>query len=79
MGVNHHIKACYNGKCANEECKKEFKEDFIIYKCEECNEYFCYACFCKQHYERHKKPIQWLEYRIKNGKPQITRDPHDPP
>lgn len=66
-------------KCGNDECKTEFKENFIIYKCEECDKFCCYSCFCKYHYERHKKPVKWLEYRIINGKFIITRDPHDPP
>lgn len=66
-------------KCGNDECKTKFTENFIIYKCEDCEKFYCYSCFCKHHFEIHKKSVKWLEYRIINGKVELTRDPYDPP
>jgi len=61
----------YNGKC--EECNTVFNDNFIVYKCGECNKCYCFTCFCKSHYEKHK--TRWLEYEIKKGKPIKPREP----
>lgn len=66
----------YNGKCDDETCKMEFKENHIIYKCSECNKWYCFHCFCKKHYKKHK--TKWLEFEIKNGRPMEPRKPSGP-
>lgn len=63
-------------KCEDEYCRTEFIENDILYKCEECNNFYCFKCFCKNHYKKHK--IKWLEYEIKYGKPVKPREPSGP-
>lgn len=61
-------------KC--ETCDEVFKEDSIFYKCKECNNYYCFICFCRNHYDKHK--TGWIEYKIKNGTPIGLGDPNGP-
>jgi len=51
-------------KCGETGCEREFQENDILYQCEECGEYYCYTCYCRNHYEQH---TEWLSFKIING------------
>lgn len=63
-----------NYKC--ETCKENFEEDFIFYKCKECGKYYCFTCFCKNHFNTHE--TGWIEYKIKNKVAIELKDPTGP-
>ena len=54
----------YNWKCGEDGCNVIFQENDILYQCEKCEDYFCFKCFCKNHFEKHSN---WKSFKVENG------------
>lgn len=50
-------------KCS--ECGQKFIENDFSFICEECGAYYCYECFCKDHFEQHST---WEVFKVENGR-----------
>jgi hypothetical protein len=52
-------------KCGEKDCNIQFLENDIAYFCDDCNNYYCFSCYCKIHFENH---CDWVAYKVENGK-----------
>lgn len=46
-------------------CKDDC-EEYIVFRCEKCGDFYCFQCFCRNHYGIHS---DWDIYIIKEGIP----------
>jgi len=52
-------------ECEDDNCNYKFHENDFAYRCEECKKFYCFKCFCENHFENHS---EWHAYKVKNGK-----------